>query len=347
MPAAISVIIPVYNQATRLARCLDSVLRQTLGDLEILVVDDGSTDGSPAMIDHYAGNDPRIKAIHQRNGGPSAARNAGLRVASGSYIAFVDSDDYLEERMLEVLWQQARQHDAELTICGFICETYQDGILVYHRTYQPVADPEGVVVLERHTLQQQFARLFEVGVIHSPCNKLYARALIARLGARFDETLSLGEDLLFNMRLLEQVERCVLIGMPGYHYVVGETTLASKYRADMFPIKLRLHREVLAHLHAWNCADDEHYQFVTRFFFQEVLQSVTNVMDPANTATFFTKAREIARMLAMPEVSRLLAVRQVPFESWQERICFLAMKYRLLPVVLALAVHANRKSRNR
>ena len=89
----VSIIIPVYNVETYLRQCLDSVLAQTLKDIEVIVVDDGSTDNSPAICDEYAARDTRVKVIHQSNAGRSAARNAALRIARGEYIGFVDSDD--------------------------------------------------------------------------------------------------------------------------------------------------------------------------------------------------------------------------------------------------------------
>lgn len=110
----ISVIIPVYNVEKYLRECLDSVLAQTYTNLEILLVDDGSTDGSGAICDEYAGKDSRIRVIHQENGGLSAARNAGLRAAKGSYIEFVDSDDWIDRNLLKSQMDAIQQHHVSI-----------------------------------------------------------------------------------------------------------------------------------------------------------------------------------------------------------------------------------------
>jgi glycosyltransferase involved in cell wall biosynthesis len=117
----VSVVIPVYNVEKYLAECVDSVLGQTYTDYEIILVDDGATDSSGAMCDAYARNDPRIRVIHQKNGGLSAARNTGLKAARGEYVYFLDSDDYIEPQTLEVLLETAEREQADVVFFdGFV-----------------------------------------------------------------------------------------------------------------------------------------------------------------------------------------------------------------------------------
>ena len=115
----ISVIVPVYNVERYLRRCVDSILHQTYQDLEVLLVDDGSTDASGAICDEYAAQEERVTAVHQKNGGLSAARNAGLERAQGTYLCFVDSDDFLDSRMLETLCRDLQEQDADVAVVGF------------------------------------------------------------------------------------------------------------------------------------------------------------------------------------------------------------------------------------
>ncbi|PLS27456.1 glycosyltransferase [Bifidobacterium anseris] len=115
----ISVIIPVFNNERYLPRCCDSVLGQTYKDIEVVLVDDGSTDGTPTLCDRYAAQDARVKVVHQSNGGEGAARNAGLAAASGDWIMWVDSDDWIEERWIEYFADQLHRHpDADVVITG-------------------------------------------------------------------------------------------------------------------------------------------------------------------------------------------------------------------------------------
>lgn len=119
MDKTISVIIPVYNVKAYLPQCMDSVLNQSYRALEILLIDDGSTDGSGAMCDEYGAADPRVRVIHQKNGGAAAAKNAGLRVATGEYLAFLDSDDYLEPDAYEYMVNLLEQTGADAVQCSF------------------------------------------------------------------------------------------------------------------------------------------------------------------------------------------------------------------------------------
>ena len=115
----ISVIVPVYNVERYLRRCVDSILHQTYRNLEVLLVDDGSTDASGAICDEYAAQEERVTAVHQKNGGLSAARNTGLERAKGTYLCFVDSDDFLDSRMLETLCRDLQEQDADVAVVGF------------------------------------------------------------------------------------------------------------------------------------------------------------------------------------------------------------------------------------
>ena len=116
----ISIIIPVYNTEQFLEKCFESVLRQTFADFEAIVVDDGSTDGSAAACEDFARRDGRVRVVRQENGGLSCARNAGVDAAAGEYIAFLDSDDFLHPRFLELLYGDAVAADADIAVCGYV-----------------------------------------------------------------------------------------------------------------------------------------------------------------------------------------------------------------------------------
>lgn len=127
----VSVIIPIYNTEKFLPLCINSVLNQTLTDIEVLLVNDGSTDGSGKICDEYACKDQRIQVIHTLNQGVSHARNQGLETAKGEYIAFMDSDDWIETDMIATLYQLIRTNEAGLATCGYIIEN-EDGRPIYH-----------------------------------------------------------------------------------------------------------------------------------------------------------------------------------------------------------------------
>lgn len=116
----LSVIIPVYNSENYLVKCLNSIIYQTLKDIEIIIVNDGSTDNSQSIIDNFKSNDSRIISIEQTNGGLGAARNSGIEIASGDYIAFIDSDDYIDLSMFEKMYNLGKKYSAEIVMCDLV-----------------------------------------------------------------------------------------------------------------------------------------------------------------------------------------------------------------------------------
>lgn len=167
----ISIIIPIYNVEKYLRECLDSVLAQTYTNLEILLVDDGSTDGSGTICDEYAGKDSRIRVIHQENQGVSAARNLALDLAKGNFISFVDGDDLVAERFLETLYCGIQNTGAEIAACNF--HRFQTG--------EPIEPTLGEYKLL--TQKEALLEMTKLGYnsrgefITSPCNKLYAKGV--------------------------------------------------------------------------------------------------------------------------------------------------------------------------
>lgn len=206
----ISVIIPVYNVKPYIAQCLDSVIRQSHREIEIIIVDDGSTDGSGAICDTYVQRDARIRVIHQENRGLSAARNRGIEAAHGEFLSFVDSDDYLLCDMLEQLLSACRKQDADMAICThrILDERRNPPLLAYSQP--PCADCEvfnGPEIMDAYLRQRKIA------------NTVWARLYKASL---FDEIrFPVGrfyEDVFTTYKLLHASKRLVLLGKPGYIY---------------------------------------------------------------------------------------------------------------------------------
>ena len=203
----ISVIVPVYNCEPYLPACLDSILNQTYSDLEIIVVDDGSTDGSPAICDAYTQKDARIRVIHQENQGVSVARNTGLDIASGEFIAFVDSDDTLEPDMYQLLMELAQTHQADIAHCGYK-KVRLDG------SSKDVCGTD--VLLVQDSAEASKCLLRGQYFVGSPWNKLYKRHLFQDI--RFDPTLKNNEDILVNVLVFQKAIKLVFWDAPKYHY---------------------------------------------------------------------------------------------------------------------------------
>jgi len=202
----ISVIVPIYKVEKYLPKCIDSLLNQTYRDLEIILVDDGSPDGCGEICDVYAARDNRIKVIHQANAGVSAARNAGLRVAGGEYIGFVDADDFCDIDMYAVMLEQMQDGNYDIVVCGY---DYVDEQGIVTRPYR-VSGVE--FVSERELLSKYFDMppSIRLGV----ANKIFRRSLLQDLG--FTVGLKGAEDGEFLGKYIQRVHRGVIVHRPLY-----------------------------------------------------------------------------------------------------------------------------------
>lgn len=209
MNEKISVIIPVYNVAEYLNECLITVCGQTYNNLEIILIDDGSTDYSGQICDEWAIKDSRIKVVHKENGGVSSARNEGLKIATGEYIGFVDSDDWLEFDMYEKLIEGIQNTDA--VSCGYIDYPYGEGVPVPKGTKElPICDfPDAIIaIFERN------------GYFTTLWNKLFRREVIYKENKfiPLDHSLSFGEDEVWLVTVLENCKTISFVPEALYHW---------------------------------------------------------------------------------------------------------------------------------
>lgn len=206
----VSVIVPVYNVEKYLEKCIRSLLSQTCSNLEIILVDDGSPDACPQICDLYADKDPRVKVIHKENGGLSDARNAGIEAASGDYIAFVDSDDYIAPQMIQTLLQYAIDKKADISVCNYY-KVFENGEKLYHpKTVQEKA------MTNLEALEDIFTSSNLCEVI--TWNKLYASHLFKGTGIRFPVG-RIHEDNFTTYKLFYAAEKVVYVDIPLYYYV--------------------------------------------------------------------------------------------------------------------------------
>lgn len=230
-----SVVIPVYEAAESLTRCVRSWLAQTEPDLEVILVDDGSKDGSGELCDRLEKEDGRIRVIHQENAGVSAARNAGIQAAKGEFLMFTDSDDYVGPDCLEKMTALQKEQDSDLVVCGF------------HHLY----DGADILKLPGETrtfdIKQSagdFLDLYEKSYLNMPWNKLFRREWLGR----FDTSISLGEDLLFNLDYLRKCRRVSVLAEPLCYYIQEEKklTLSSQKRQNRMELARQICQETEA-----------------------------------------------------------------------------------------------------
>lgn len=215
----ISVIVPVYRVEKYLDKCVKSIVNQTYENLEIILVDDGSPDNCPAMCDEWAKRDSRIKVIHKENGGLCSARNAGMDIATGDYLGFVDSDDRIEPDMYQLLVENAVSTQADISRCGIFVdeESLENGTCVDAEYIEKtVIDKDAFI---NGLVQGGYVR----GVVW---NKIYRADVVEDI--RFDKKDGASEDILFNDRVSANITSCVCMDEPKYHYIrrLGAITIS-------------------------------------------------------------------------------------------------------------------------
>lgn len=208
---AVSVIVPIYNSASTLRRCLESLVAQSFKDFELILVDDGSTDGSLRICREYADADPRIKVFSQANGGVSAARNLGLSNASGDYVAFCDSDDMVREFWLSSMMSVSGK--AGLAVCGY-------------DMYRPESDSWTIRTLGHTEIFTDDDELIETllreQLLQYVWNKLFSMKVIRENSLRFEETFSIFEDEYFVLGYIRHIRSVICIPEHGYRYWLPE-----------------------------------------------------------------------------------------------------------------------------
>lgn len=213
----ISIIVPVYNAENYIDKCVDSILGQTFTDFELILIDDGSADHSPQLCDEYAKRDNRIIVIHQKNAGVGAARNAGLDAARGEYVAFVDSDDWIDLSFLEKCMENIQRANCDVCIAGFY--------FVNENVVKPRKLGQDIEFRSSCITPLQVKELLENVLISNIWGKLYRRCIIGQ--TRFDTSVNFGEDLRFCFELLKKDIAVAVLNWAGYYYRLTPNGLTS------------------------------------------------------------------------------------------------------------------------
>ncbi|WP_052357138.1 glycosyltransferase family 2 protein [Xylanibacter brevis] len=219
----VSVIIPVYNTEKYLAACVESVLQQTDVSIEIILVDDGSTDASPRICDDYAQRYENIRTVHINNSGPATAKNEGLCLAQGNYIALTDSDDKMEPLMLSKMVTAGYKHNADIVCCNY--KQIDEQGVVSHLNYT-----NQLYVLNH---EEGLIHFFSKDKIYSQCwTKLYKKQMLRDYHIENDPGLRTDEDFIFNIRSFTKAETTVIVDEPLYEYTHRKNSLAHAFFRD-------------------------------------------------------------------------------------------------------------------
>lgn len=320
-----SIILPVYNVAAYLERCLGSILSQNFDDYEIILVDDGSTDASPEICDRYAKEKCSVRVIHQENGGLSCARNAGLAQAQGQYVWFVDSDDWIEPDALSLL------HEA--------CHEQPDMVKFSHfRVAGEKWAIPGLIEVGRYRgrealtpiCRQAFCRAGKY--LLSVWSHVYRRSFLEAHQLRFvSERLICSEDYMFNLQALLHVEELVVLEQPLYCYELRPGSLTQTYKPDQARRYTELYR-LLREYHRQQGALEKVSGLIDRFYVWHLMAGTcfAHAYRHGGNACTMQEARgHVRAMLTLPEMQQ--AIRGCDREglSFKRIVQMLAMRWKL------------------
>lgn len=234
----VSFIVPVYGVEKYLKICVDSILAFMDSNIEVILVDDGSPDQCPAICDEYADRDARVKVVHQKNAGVSAARNRGIVEAVGEWLYFVDSDDWIDAAEIEALAEEGEQYQADIVFADCI-EEYEDGenrrVRLFSETFQ-TDEKAKIFQIQKAVLCHKYSPHFSKGADNAypaPWSKLVRRSLVMENNIRFDPYVrGVYDDGIFTLEILESASRLIYTARTAYHYRILQSSIVHAFRED-------------------------------------------------------------------------------------------------------------------
>lgn len=292
MGLKISIIVPVYNAEKQLHHCLDSILNQKYKFIELILINDGSTDRSGKICDEYAYKDNRIKVIHQRNQGPSKARNVGISVATGDYIQFVDSDDTIEINMTSKMVDDINDN-VDLVICGYK-SVNKSGSKTIIKEYSTTLN--GTYC--KNDFLSNLGYLISQGLVNSPCNKIYSSRIINKFNLSFDESINMGEDLLFNLMYFNYCEKVKISNECLYNYLLfNENSLTINYKSGFFENQIFLYNKIKEFLLENNCYKEKNKYFIELGYVFNIVYCLDNLFHGNSSLDKTQRKKEIHKIV--------------------------------------------------
>lgn len=321
----VSLIVPVYKVPEQyLRKCVESIMAQTLENIEILLVDDGSPDECGEICDSYEKADSRIRVFHKENGGLSSARNYGCRAAQGKWIMFVDGDDWIEPDMCQTMYEVGEQKNVQLVMCG-IMKDYGKSASEYKFYLEDGKIYKGQ---ECKWLQQQL--LVYNGNIAVAYSKLIDRKLLIENNIFHDEILKQGaEGLEFNLRLFEKLESTTFVNKPFYHYIYNENSISASHNEANHEYVIRCFEKIKSFIDTSDNREMLKPWFDNRLLYVIVTTAISGYFNPSNTEPYADKKRKYAAYLKKPIVEESLKTKNTVGIGKQRGVILFFIKHRM------------------
>lgn len=268
----VSIIVPVYNVEKYLDRCMDSLLNQTLRDIEIIMVDDGSPDNCPKKCDEYAKRDSRVRVVHKSNAGLGLARNSGLKIATGDYVAFVDSDDFVDINAYKLLYDKASSSNCDIVFCGYsLFEDNKVSAIQCLPTEKYFRGTEQCHEFLLNLIGADYFERYKFKVSCSVWKAIYKRDILSKNNITFcSEREFVSEDIIFHTDLIPFINSIFVLSESLYYYCLNRESLTKKYSENRFEKDIKLCIEVEKRLS--NCIGDKEASLIAKSLIFEKLQ---------------------------------------------------------------------------
>lgn len=320
----VSIIVPTYNVEKYCRTCFDSLINQTLDNIEIILIDDGSTDTSGAICDEYAEKDSRIKVIHQANRGLGLSRNSGLEEACGEYVGFVDSDDCVSKDMFRTLYENARRFESDISYCNYIKFVDEDELpqACFSENKTKCLEGERNIqqyMLDRVGLPPENKEDGRFGA--SVCCGIFMLKKLRELGVCFvSEREFIAEDMIFDIDVIPHCERIVHSNAELYYYRYNPQSLTTVYKEDRFEKNVKLYHAMYDRLVASGYAEEELFNPMSRYLL------TTSRIAIIQEAKF---VKENGRKKAISNIKNICKKDEVLIVLDKYRYKLLPMKYRI------------------
>lgn len=323
----ISIIVPVYNTEQYLEQCIRSLIRQTLEEIEIILVDDGSQDKSGWICDQYAKLDERVKVIHKKNEGHTRARITGTENAKGKFIGFVDSDDWIEENMYQVLYRQIVLSNADIVSCGAYENSNKEKKI--HQTVQ-AGLYYGKALTEKVYASMLFSgKFYEFGILPSLCNKVFKREIILKCLKKVNPEIKYGEDAACVYPAILESKKVCIIEKYLYHYRIVKNSISRRYDKNYFLHMNKLIQFLLEEFqnHFLVMADQMNY-YITLLF----IRGVDNEL--LSEKPFWKKVKFIQKQMHKQEIREALSNGKSSILGKKYTLYVALLRYKLIWLLL-------------
>lgn len=330
----VSIIVPCYNVERYLDRCVKSLVNQTLTDIEIILVDDESPDNVPLMCDEYAREDNRIKVIHKKNAGLGMACNSGLEVATGEYVAFCDSDDWVDPDMYQTLYNMALKEHASMVFSGIrrVDEYGNSFVMLVAEKYKVWSGTDSIETFALDMVATDPEVKKERNTAMSAKVVLYNRAMLLNYNIRFEsERNMISEDLLFNLDCLVHSDIVVECPKVFYNYFVNSSSLTGVIRKDRCDKYIVLREELLSR---YCFSNPKFKERVNRMFIGYVRDEIARISTTKNE-TFANKRAVISRIAQFQIWKNIFKDYPVHKMPLTHRLHFIALRFKLVNLLIA------------